>query len=173
MRFTKKNSPALIVLFLILFSSCGYHFTGGGDFPGGVDSVFVNFFKNRTSETGIENIITNDLIYEITRMKKVSLVSEKKAGAILSGVVDSMSIGTIAYQGVLSSLERRVVITVNLELKDRDGKVLWFRKGIAENEEYDVIASDKYTTETNRREAIKALSKRLSEKIYSSLTERF
>ncbi len=173
MRPIRKISPCLIVLLFFLFSSCGYHFTGGGDFPGDVNSVFVQFFKNRTSETGIENIITNDLIYEITRMKKVSLVSEKKADAILSGVVDSMSIGTIAYQGVRSSLERRVVITVTLTLKDRDGKVLWSRKGISENEEYDVMASDKYTTETNRREAIKTLSKRLSEKIYSSLTDRF
>jgi len=162
-----------MMLLFILLSSCGYHFTGGGDFPGGVSSVFVKYLKNRTSETGIENIITNDLIYEITRMKKVALAKDDTADAILSGVVDSMSIGTIAYQGIQSSLERRVVITVDLELKARDGRVLWSKKGISENEEYGVIASDKHITETNRREAIKILSKRLSEKIYSRLTDRF
>jgi len=173
MQFLKKNSPSLVILLLILFSSCGYHFTGGGDFPGGVSSVFVKYLKNRTSETGIENIITNDLIYEITRMQKVSLVSEKSADAILSGVVDSMRVDTIAYQGIQSSLERRVVITVDLELKDRDGTVLWSRKGIPENEEYDVDESDKHTTEANRREAIKILSKRFSEKVYNNLTVNF
>lgn len=171
MRSTKKNSPVLIILLLVLFSSCGYHFTGGGDFPGGVTSVFVKLFENRTSETGLENFITNDLIYEVTRMKMVSLVSENKADAILSGIVTSMSVNTIAYQGTQSSLERRVVITVDMNLKDRDGRDLWSRKGITEYEEYDV--SDKYTTETNRREAIKTLSKRLSEKIYSSITDSF
>ncbi len=173
MRSAKKNSPSLIILLLVLFSSCGYHFTGGGDFPGGVKSVFIDFFKNKTSETGIENIITNDLIYEVTRMKKVSLVSENNADAILSGIVTSMSINTIAHQGTQSSLERRVAITVDLQLKDRDGKGLWSRKAISENEEYDVVASDKHATEKNRREAIKNLSKRLAEKIYTSITDRF
>ena len=170
---TKIKSSGFIILLLILFSSCGYHFTGGGDFPGGVKSVFIEFFKNRTSETGISNILTNDLIYEVTRMKKVSLAGESKADAILSGVVTSMSINTIAHQGTQSSLERRVSITVDLKLKDRDGRDLWSRKAISANEEYDVVASDKHATEKNRKDAIKALSKRLSEKIYSNITDAF
>ena len=41
---------------------CGYRFSGGGRFPAGIKSVFVEVFENNTSETGIEQTFTNDLI---------------------------------------------------------------------------------------------------------------
>ncbi len=169
----KKNNFIFVFLLLIFFYSCGYNFTGGGDFPGAAKSVFIDFFENRTSETGLGNIITNDFIYEVTRMKKVALMSENRADTILSGVVRSMSIGSISYHESQSSSERRVVISVDLKLTDRDGRVLWFRNGISENEEYDVEGSDKYATERNRREAIEELSERLAEKIYNQMTASF
>jgi hypothetical protein len=57
----------------MFLSSCGYRFVGSGSFPAGIKSVSIPILENRTSETGMENIITNDLIYEVTRDKKVAL----------------------------------------------------------------------------------------------------
>jgi len=168
----KKINLCVIFLLLFVFSSCGYSFRGGGDLPEGIKSLSIKMLENRTSETGAENIFTNDLIYEITTHGKVLLTKEGSADGILSGVIQSMRVDAISHRDSYSSLERRVVVTLSLELKDPTGKVIWSARDVTENEEYDV-SSDKQTTERNRREAITTLSKRLAEKVYNRLTEDF
>lgn len=154
------------------FSACGYTFVGSGSFPAGIKSVCIPILENRTSETGMENILTNDLIYELTRDKKVSLTSRDQADALLSGVIKSMSIGTISRTGTHSSLERRVRVTVDLKLTSPDGRVIWSARGVSANEAYDVMP-DKLATEQNRRNAISVLSKRLAERVYGRITDDF
>ena len=156
----------------MFFSSCGYRFVGSGAFPAGIKSVCIPILENRTSETGVENILTNDLIYEVTRDKKVALTSRDKADALLSGVIKSMRIDTISRKGTHSSLERRVRVTVDLKLTGPDGTVIWFAKDVSANEAYDVMP-DKLATEQNRRDAISVLSKRLVERLYGRITGDF
>ena len=171
--FSNNKIVALIVCFLlVVFSSCGYSFRGGGNLPEDIKSLSIKILENRTSETGVENIFTNDLIYEITTHGKVMLTNESSADAILSGVIKSMRIDIISRSDSYSSLERRVTVTLSLKLKDPTGKVIWSARDITENEEYNV-SSDKQTTEKNRREAITTLSKRLAEKVYNRLTDDF
>jgi outer membrane lipopolysaccharide assembly protein LptE/RlpB len=172
MLLLKRNNIWIIFLLPMFFSACGYRFTGGGSFPAGIRSVCVSTFENRTSETGAENIFTNDLIYEVTRDNKVVLISKDKAEALLSGVIKSMSIETISRKGTHSSLERRVTVTVDLKLTDPDGNIIWSAKDVSANEAYNVM-SDKQATEQNRRNAISALSKRLAERLYVSITDDF
>jgi len=174
MLFLKKNNIWIIFLLPMFFSACGYRFTGGGSFPAGIRSVCISTLENRTSETGAENIFTNDLIYEITRDNKAVLTAKGKADALLSGVIKSMSIETISRKSAHSSLslERRVTVTVDLKLTDPDGRVIWSAKGVSAKEAYDVMP-DKLATEQNRRNAISALSKRLAERLYARITDDF
>ena len=174
MWFVKQCNIRIILFLLIFFSACGYRFSGGGNFPAGIKSVFVSTLENRTSETGAENTFTNDLIYEVTRGKKVVLTTKDRADARLSGIIQSMSIETISRRDAHSSasLERRVTITVDLQLTDPDDRVIWSAKGASANEDYDVMP-DKMATEKNRRDAISALSKRLAEKLYARITDDF
>ena len=74
--------------------------------------------------------------------------------------------------GQHTSNEKRIIVTVELQLANQDGQTIWTAKSISANEEYQV-ASDKQTTEQNRRNAITELSKRLAENIYSRLTSNF
>ena len=159
-----------ILWFLAFLSACGYRFAGGGTLPSGIKSVCVTILENRTSEIGVENTFTNDLIYEFTRNGKFASID--KADALLSGVVKSMSIETISHSGAHTSIERRVTITLDLKLTDKGGRIIWSAKGVSGNEAYDV-APDKLSTEQNRRSAISTLSERLAEKVYNSLTEDF
>jgi len=172
MLFLKKNNIWITSLLLVFFSSCGYRFIGSGAFPAGIKSVCIPILENRTSETGVENILTNDLIYEVTRDKKVALTSRDKADALLSGVIKSMSIDTISRKGTHSPLERRVIVTVDLKLTGPDGTVIWFAKDVSANEAYDVMP-DKLATDQNRRDAISVLSKRLVERLYGRITGDF
>ena len=170
--FVKKRYARAIILFWLLFSACGYQFVGGGSFPSGITSISIEMFKNRTSETGVESIITNDLIYELTRHEQVVVTGSDKADAILTGVIKSISERTISHTGKYTSNERRVEVKVDLKLTGQSGGVIWSSKDISDNEAYKV-SSTKQVTERNKKVAIKRLSKRLSETIFNRLTADF
>ncbi len=166
---TYFNISILICLF---FSACGYRFSGGGDFPQNIQSVRVKMFENHSAETGVENIFTNDFIYEFTRNKKIDVVSSDRADAVFEGVITSISSVTISRRGVHSTLERRVYARLDLTMTDPDGSVIWSAKGVSENETY-AVSDNKQITERNKRVAIEILSKRLAETVYYRLTDDF
>lgn len=158
-----------LVLTMMIWG-CGYRFTGGGDFPFKVKSIFVPVFENRSAETGIETLITNDFIYELTRSSNVSVVEKEIADAVLWGVLTSLSTQTVSRSGTQTPLERRVRLYLDLKLTDRQGKVLWATRGFSDDESYEV-SSDKFSTEQRKQTAIKTLSKRMAEMIYYQLTD--
>lgn len=159
---------ALVIV--VMVTGCGYRFSGGGTLPGGAKQVFVVMFENRTDETGVETILTNDLIYEFSRAGTLS-GSQYGADARLSGEIISVSRGTISRIGINTSQERRVRLVVSLRLTGADGKLLWSQR-MTDNEEY-LVEKDKETTDRNRRTAITVLSRRLAEKAYYRLIDNF
>ena len=167
----KKNNYIIFVLFLFL-SACGYKFSGGGSLPAGIQKINISTFTNKTSEIGIENIITDDLIYEFTRSDKAFLSDQKEADGFITGIVESLRVHNIARRGATRTLERKVTVNVSLTLKNRNGKIIRFINNKSDNEIFEV-APDKMITELNRRQAVKELSSRLAEKIFNSLTENF
>ncbi len=140
--------------------------------PKGIQTVAIEIFENRTPEIGLENIITNDLIYEFTRKGRSVQKHSKEADAILTGVIVSERITTISRQAQQSPLARRVVITVNLKLTGADGEIKWSASGISQFEEY-VVSTSREVTETNKRRAIETLSKKLAERVHNRLTDDF
>ena len=168
--YKKHFLPVFFAVFFL--SACAYHFAGSGRLPGGVQTIAVEILKNRTSETGLENKITNDLIYEFIRRGKTVQKDIKKADAVLSGVIESSRITTISRQQQQSPIERQIQITLSLTLTKPDGKVIWSASKISDYEAYNV-ASDKQATDTNKRRALEILSKRLAEKVHNRLTENF
>ena len=168
----KEKKIWITLLLCVFFSACGYRFTGSGSFRGGITSLSIEVFENRTSETGIETTFTNDLIYEVTRDQKVALTRRDTADAVLTGAIASIRTENISYQEAYASLERRVHVSVDLKLADLDGKAIWSVKGITDNEAYQV-EQIRQATERNREDAISILSKRLAENLYHRLTEDF
>lgn len=140
--------------------------------PGGIQTVAIDVLENRTTATGLENIMTNDLIYEFTRHGRRVQKDSKKAEAVLTGVIESERITTIARQAQQSPIARRVTIAVSLKLTGSDGGVKWSASGVSSSQEYKVTM-DNQTNEINKRLAIEDLSKRLAEKVYYRLTDNF
>jgi len=161
-----------VIIIALFFSACGYRFAGSGNLPGGIQTIAIDIFKNRTTETGLENTITNDLIYEFTRKGRSVQKNSKKADAILTGVIESERISTISRQSQQSALARRVEITVSLKLTGSDGGIKWSKSGVSAFEDYDV-ATDRQASDINKRKAIENLSKKLAERVYNRLTEDF
>jgi len=161
-----------VIFIPLFFSACGYRFAGSGNLPQGIQTIAIEIFENRTPETGLESIITNDLIYEFTRKGRSVQKNSKEADAILTGVIESERITTISRRAQQSALARRVEITVNLKLTGSGGGVKWSASGVSGFEEYDV-STDKQASEVNKRQAIGTLSKKLAEKIHNRLTDDF
>ena len=132
----------LMVIAGFLFSACGYRFAGGGDLPASVKRVSIAVLENKTAESGIENIITNDIIYEFTRNGKVAAKIDD-ADAYLTGTIESANDEAISRKSAQTSLERRITVVLSLKLKDKSGKIIWTGKGIAADQAFAVTA-DKY-----------------------------
>jgi len=162
----------ILVGLCVTVSGCGYRFVGGGSFPGGIQTVFVEIFENKTAEVGVENTFTNDLIYEITRTGAVKLASGNKAQGTLTGVITQISTETVSRRDQKEAAERRLTAYVDLQLKAADGRVVWSGNRIAANETYPVDPL-KQQTEKNKSEAFEALSRRLAEVINNRLTSDF
>ncbi|MFH1985689.1 MAG: LptE family protein [Pseudomonadota bacterium] len=163
-----------VTLFMILlFAGCGYQFAGGGKVPGGVRAVSIAVFENRTGQTGLETIFTNDLIYEFTRADSVNVTTPQAADAVLSGVIQRLYITAIAHTGTTTTTEQRAIVTIDLKLTaTSDGAVLWERKGLSGEEAFSV-GSTKSATNANQRAALEALFKKMAESSYNTMTADF
>jgi len=160
------------VLVAALIAGCGYQFAGGGAFPYGIQTIAVEVLNNRTSEVGLENTVTDDLIFELTRSGQVKVTEPENADAVLKGSIEKLAIRSVSRSGILTSKAERVFMFVDLQLVGADGRVLWRGSGIEEDEAYQV-ADDKLATEASRRRAIQDLSRRLAQKVYNRITADF
>ena len=154
-------------------TGCGYRLAGRGELPGRVQSIAVRMLENRSSETGVETLMTNALINELNRRRQGSVTAPDRADAVLSGTIDSLSWDTVAHRGVNTAAERKVYATISLTLTDRAGKVLWKRSGLSGSQAYAVVGDNKTATEINRRQAIAVLAEQVAENVYRRLTDNF
>lgn len=168
----KRVAIILLLAGVMIFGSCGYKFTGGGELPKGVQTVFVDLFENRSREVDFETQLTNDLTNEFILKRKEALVSENKAEAILTGTIVSINSTTISQTKKGASVERRVSMVLNVNLIDRQGETIWRRKGINDHEEY-LVGGSSSETDANLQDALIVLSERMAEQVYNMLTEDF
>ena len=168
----KPRSSALNVLLLcvFLFSGCGYQLGRPGHLPVGIAKVRIPPVHNPTNETELSTILTNDLINEFIKNGYVVTLDKNESDAGLTGRIVTMRTRTVSRVGDHTALERRVEISTNFELTDRNGKVLWRATEISDGETY-AVSADENTSEAARRTAISTLSERLSEKIFNMLAD--
>ena len=170
----KRQLAAVVAMIVGLgLSACGYHFRGGGELPGGVKTVYIKQFQNKTSDVAIETQFTNDLVDEFLLNRKEAVVqNQKNADVVIQGIITTSRTQTISRGASLKAQQRRVIIAVDVSVYDRSGKRVWFAKSITANQQYDV-APLKQDTLANRSEALAKLSKKMAERIYDRLTENF
>lgn len=163
----------MLILWAVV-GSCGYRFSGDVTLPSGVDHIQVTILSNPTSEAGIENIITAQLIAEFTRRNPDALVSRRAdADAVLSGTISSIKIWTVSRRGEQIPNERRVELKVSLKLTTTDGKELWRVRNLSGSEVYSIDQTNALVTERNKQDAISVLAEKIAETSYDRLTQNF
>lgn len=157
---------------MMIPTGCGYRFSGGGSLPGDAGSLAVKTFNNKTGEIGIEAIVTNDIVYELTRTAGAAIADEDKADAVLTGTIRSARSVNVSHSSAHATAERRIIVVVDVKLTGEAGKVLWAANSISASEEY-AVAGDNMVTEQNKKSAVARLSKRLAQRIYYRMTDDF
>jgi len=188
-----------LVLALLTFGGCGYHFSGKGEaFPKDVQSIYVATFVNSSKDVGFEKEISSALKSEFRRKGRVRTVDQlDKADAVLSGVVRSLDTNVVSVNSKDEALQYEAVLVVDMTLRRRSpSEVLWRTEGSRIKETYvgsrgavvttssafqrrtlnpDNISlfTDIQLTETMGRETRTDLVKRFARELHQRLMEMF
>ena len=163
----------LVFCLCILLCSCGYRFTGSGETPKGMQTIFINLIGNRTSEVGIEITLTDQLKNEFISKYRGKLAPEDQADGVLSGRITDVRTFTVSRRTTQSALERRVTITIDLTLTNQAGDIVWSARGMSGSETYSVSQTDRQSTESAKRQAMDLVLLRLGEEAYYRMTDDF
>lgn len=175
-RFAAKNTgrlavPAICLLMLlpVLLSSagCGYRFSGDGEMPGGVKRIAIEMFQNRSGESGIESIITNDVVNEFSRNPMVEVTGREEADAVLTGVIRSARTRSLSHRAAYDTAEREIILSVDVRLATPDDEEIWSANGIEASGDYAIGEGG------DRKSAVADLSGRLAQRIFYQMTDRF
>lgn len=145
---------ALSIICMAVLMGCGYQMVGmETHVPPGLTSLAVPTFLNKTFEPGIEIPFTQALLREFVLDRRVKVVDRAQADSILEGVVTGFQIFPVSFNAAGQVVEYQTLVTLDLILKNREGKVIWEERGFTENRWYRA-SSQALATEANRQAAI-------------------
>lgn len=162
------------ISFLTL-SGCGYHLAGtGSSLPPDVEKIAIPQFSNRTLRPDIENQFTNALLDEFVKGKKVVIVDESEADAVVRGIITGFSTTPLSYKGGDIVQEYRVTVTLEVSLiKKSDESVIWKDKNVSYFTEYRYDPVSVAISEANRDTAVRKIATDVSRQLYSNILEGF
>ncbi|MCF7810275.1 hypothetical protein K9N50_04730 [bacterium] len=118
---------------LILFSAgCGvYTFSGHG--IAGIESIAVTPFENQTSEFGIREAITDELVSRLLTNRTLTIASQASADAVLNGTIISITDAPLSYDENEEASENKVTIVVQATLHKRgQSEPIWSGRLVAD-----------------------------------------
>ncbi len=164
----------MIAAGVLCLSACGYRFgwgPGEAAFPSDVKTVVLESAQNKTTVTGIETELTNDLRTEFAL--GTGLTPVRSGGdATLKTVVASYQDTPSTYRADGKELTRMGTLKVICVLERADNKKVLWKRDISASYPYDVTDTIADTL-SNRRRAISHMIKDLIPRIHLSLYDRF
>lgn len=135
---------SLTVFAMIVSAGCGYRLVGSeSSVPGGIRSVSLGTFENRTRQFGLEQALSFAFEREFYRRGLLRLEETQGEGdAILEGTIREFRTRPVAFDSDDEALEYEAELTVDVLLKRQDdGEVLWRGSRLLAVEEYSVNRS--------------------------------
>jgi len=121
----------------LLLGGCGY--TVHGTLPAHINTVAVPIFKNQTREPAVESLITRAVVEAFSTNGRLRVVSSSQADAILDGEITGYNIASIAFDKDANVRLYRLVVTVNLKMRDvKRNAVLFQQNQVQEQADFRV-----------------------------------
>jgi outer membrane lipopolysaccharide assembly protein LptE/RlpB len=171
----KRHISIILALILILpVSGCGYRFAPAGERMGReIKTVYIDTFRNHTSEAQVENYLRNAFINQFIRGNRfTSAYGKATSDAVLSGKIRGLSTSHVSYEQNDTAREDTVSLSFDVEFRDSEGTILWAKKSLSGREAYR-IDDNPIITERNRKEALIKLSRDMAEKTYRDIMSGF
>lgn len=136
--------------------ACGpYGFREGGR-KGSLSSIAVPLFENRTAEYGIRELLTEGIIDRFIKDGSLPVVNEKRADAVLRGIVTGYRRDPYTYDASERVKEYRVTITVSARLEDAARRqVIWEDDAL---EQWGIFAADTESEDLGKERAVAKLA---------------
>ncbi|MGO9622291.1 MAG: LPS assembly lipoprotein LptE [Desulfobaccales bacterium] len=157
------------IVLLLSLMGCGYHPLGAEPSGGVTRTLAVPLFNNRSTEVGLEAILANALIHSFAETRAVKVTPyEDGADLVLDGKVQSVDNTSVAYSSVTQSTVRRVIVRVELTLKQQDnGKVLWKDTEILEE---DYVVDPSYQAgEVTKAEGLRRAAVKMAQRVLNKV----
>jgi len=136
--------------------------------------VAVRTLENRSSEPGVELLVTEALRREILRRGALRLVGDPRlADWVVRGHVLPLTTSSKSFSSVQLALEYRVTLAVELEV-DRGEElepIIFHRRTLEETELY-LASADLEAGRKNRKEALRRVSEVLADRVHDALDDR-
>jgi outer membrane lipopolysaccharide assembly protein LptE/RlpB len=166
------RAPALGLALLALgLASCGYSFRGS--LPEHIKTVAVPIFTNRTAEPAVETWLTSAVVEAYATNGRLRVVKTEEADAILDGEVMAYSVQSIAYDNQANVRLYRLLVTMNLKLRDvRRNSVLFEQQGLREKSDFQVLGAVSQTIGAEEG-AVRSAARDIARSIVSLTIDRF
>jgi outer membrane lipopolysaccharide assembly protein LptE/RlpB len=163
-------SPAL------LLAGCGYHSAGhAAQLPANVQTIAIPAFKNETLTYHIEQMLTSSVVREFNTRTHYHIVNDAAddADATLTGIVLSTVASPLTYDTATGrAASVLVVVSMRVQLTDRNGKVLYQNPAYLFREQYEV-SQDLSSFFEEDSPAYRRLSQDFARTLVSNILEGF
>ena len=166
---------ALLGAALLSLSSpgCGYALVGAGKgtLPEEIRTVFVRTFVNETTRVGLEQLLTDAVLRELSARSRLKPASkESVADAELKGRLVSYGVQAVRFDDAGRALEYEISVTATVTLTERaTDKVLFENPSFSFRQPYKVAQVTEYTNvETT---AIEAMARPFARSLVTTLLE--
>ncbi len=135
------RSLAPFLVPMLFAAACGYHLVGtGGEIPGGVKSIGVPMFENRTRRAEVEQRFTEQVVEELSTRSDVLILSGPDgADALLKGVITGYETVPVVVTAEGRASRYEVTVTASVRLEDlRENRTLWANDQFVFRRQYEV-----------------------------------
>lgn len=125
----------LVVFSVLTLTACGYRMGAAPEAPTAFGTLAVPIFVNLSPEPNIQAAITGALIREFNQAG-VLVVGLDRADKILEGRILGYTNRSLARTAASTVSEYRLLVAIDLVVKDRAGKILFRNPSAQLREEY-------------------------------------
>jgi outer membrane lipopolysaccharide assembly protein LptE/RlpB len=157
----------------LLLSSCGYKLVRYRGAIGDVRRVAIQTLDNDSREPGVDLVVTDALVREFLRRGALDVVEDPNvADLVIGGRVLPLRTAGRSFSSVLLSLEYQVTMTLDLQVRRRDGTLVPVDPTALTETEIYLASADVEAARKNRDEALHRVSTVLAGRVHDALFER-
>jgi hypothetical protein len=169
--------PLAAALLVLALAACGYRPLPAPRGPGGgVPTIELAIFENRSAAPGFERMLADALAEELSRRGELVATfaeTDTAADLALRGVVRQVTVRPSAFSSVALELEDRLEVVLDVELLAGPERELRWRHARLSADESFLSSADAQVRAANREQALRRVAAELAARIHDELTQTF